>query len=146
MDYKIEMIERLGLIRDAYSQLQEQECTNVSGNPVSVIPVFALQVLYSLGWGGASDLGSIMDSGASSVPSSTAIININFSVEVSGEKKPIAITSTWIQDGDKFKISNVCNGKKMDGQKFSFSSEREKFEGAVRSLKELVNHCILEMV
>jgi len=145
MGSKIAMVERLGLIRDVYSQLQEKDCSDVTGNPVSIVPVFALQVLYSLGWGGASDLGSIMNPKTSKIPMDTAIINIKFSIKTSGHKIPISITSTWSEKGDKFKISNICNGENMENQEFSFSSERTKFEGAVHSLKELVNHCILEM-
>jgi len=86
---KIVKVERLGLLRDVYSQLQDQDCTDVVGNPVSVIPVFALQVLYSLGWGGASDLGSIMSSSGSRTAMNSTTININFSINVDDQKKPV---------------------------------------------------------
>ena len=138
-------VERIRMLRQIFSQLQNEDRTIVNGNPVSLVPVFAMQVLYSLRWGGSNSLNSIMTYSSASIPTDTAIIDIELNITVDGTEKSFALRSVWKQTDSIMKVENTCNGKKFSSSRFKMNTEREKFDNATRMMKNIITGLVIQV-
>ncbi|MEO9277650.1 MAG: hypothetical protein ABI340_07735 [Nitrososphaera sp.] len=138
-------VERIRMLRQAFSQLQGEDRTKISGNPVSLVPVFAMQSLYSLRWGGSSNLNFIMTYSSASIPVDRAIINIELTINENGKEKNLDIESLWIQKDTNMTVQNKCNGHRIPSTNFRMNTEREKFDNAARAMKKLIANVIIQV-
>lgn len=132
-------ISKLRIYIDVTSQLRSKNSVRVIGNPVSVVPMFAYQVLFTLGWGGTGDITRIMSHENATYPMDKATIEIDLSImHIDGSRNDITLNVEWTYSGAQMTVKYSYDGTQKIGRSFLIGNEQGQFVGANNSLKEAI--------
>ena len=137
---KIKAIRKIGLLSDTLKQLLYNECIEIKGNPISIVPTSLIEICYSLNWRVKSFENSLTDSEMTTFPNDRAEILMKFNNPVT--RDPVEIQSTWIYiPRNAYKVEYDSKGGKAE-ETLSFKNQKERIEMSGQFLKKWIQETI----